>query len=222
MTQGRVKVWDLAVRINHWLMVLLLVAMWWTGEQGFLIVHQWCGFSVLALLLFRVTWGFMGSRYARFSNFIYSPKTIWQYSRAILTGRATHYVGHNPLGGLAVLVLFLLLLVMIITGSLSSDDLLFDGPFVHLIDYDRVDNFTRLHHQIFNLLLAMIVLHLVAIAAHQWLAKEPLIRAMITGYKPLAGDSIAEHPGRMLLVLGLSIGISQAVIWLWGQPVLPY
>jgi cytochrome b len=222
MTPERIKVWDLAVRLNHWLMVLLLIGMWWTGEQGYLIIHQWCGFTLLALLVFRIAWGIVGSRYARFSNFLYSPSTLIQYTRSVLSGQARHYPGHNPLGGLAVVALLVLMAAMIVTGSFSTDDLLFDGPFVHLIDYDRVDSFTGWHHRLFNLLLAMIGLHLAAIAAHQLLAKESLLKAMVTGYKPMLGESVSEHPVRMLLVFLLSVAISQAVIWLWGQPVLPY
>ncbi len=98
MNNEQIKVWDLPVRVFHWSLVVGFTIAWFTGEQSEML-HSWAGYTVLGLVLFRIGWGIVGSRHARFSDFIYSPSRILAYLRSLCSGQPTHYLGHNPAGG---------------------------------------------------------------------------------------------------------------------------
>lgn len=112
-----VKVWDPLLRIFHWSLVLLFIISYATGEEESAI-HAWSGYGIVALLIFRFIWGVVGPKYARFTNFVYSPAEIMAYSRDLLVGNAKRYIGHNPLGGLMVVALLLSLSMTTFTGMM--------------------------------------------------------------------------------------------------------
>ena len=113
--ENRVKVWDPLVRVFHWALVAAFGIAYFS-EDDFLLLHSWAGYIVFALLLVRLVWGFLGTRYARFSNFIYSPREIRQFLKQTLRLRAKRYIGHNPAGGAMIVLLIISLLITTITG----------------------------------------------------------------------------------------------------------
>ena len=117
-------VWDRAVRLVHWYLPIAIAVMWWSGEQGRMDIHEKVGYSLLCLITTRVIWGFVGSEAARFRAFLVAPLTLLAYLK-----EGGQYAGHNPLGGLSVVVLLMLLLTQAGSGVFSRDDLLFEGPF---------------------------------------------------------------------------------------------
>ena len=114
----QVLVWDLATRLFHWLLVLFVVVCFLTGEdEGFIFaVHAYAGFAVLVLLAFRLGWGVFGSRYSRFTDFIYPWSTVWRYAVSLLRFKPEQYLGHNPLGGLMIFAMLAALMATTLTG----------------------------------------------------------------------------------------------------------
>ncbi|CAA7612834.1 cytochrome b/b6 domain-containing protein [Magnetospirillum sp. UT-4] len=177
-----VKVWDIPTRVFHWLLVALVVALAVTGQTGALGWHLVLGPAVLVLVLFRLAWGLMGSETSRFPHFLRRPADILAYVRAARTG-AVRSVGHNPLGGLNVVAMLLLLLAQAATGLFASDDILTEGPLAHLVTAATVKAMTGLHHLGFKLLLVLVGLHLAAVAFYRFAKKDDMVSAMVTGRK---------------------------------------
>ncbi|GAB3277492.1 cytochrome b/b6 domain-containing protein [Parahaliea aestuarii] len=175
--QSSYPLWDWATRLFHWLLVAAIPAAWWTAEEGHMEWHGWIGYSVLLLLLFRLCWGWLGSRASRFASFVRGPATVAAYLR----GNAAAGEGHNPLGGWSVLLMLVLLLSQVVSGLFNGDDILFDGPLRHLVSSEWQDAFGVVHEVCFNLLLGMIALHLASVLFYQFARGDRLIQAMIRG-----------------------------------------
>lgn len=160
-----VTVWDLPTRIFHWLLVALVAAAFATVEAGgnWMIWHMRCGFSILALVGFRLVWGVVGGRHARFVNFVQSPAAAWQYARQLIRKNAPRHLGHNPMGGWSVLGMLGVLLVQVGTGLFANDDIFTEGPLYPLVSKATSDLLTEIHEINQGLLIALIVLHLGAI-----------------------------------------------------------
>ena len=153
-------VWDLATRLFHWLLVVSFVTSWASFELGYMEIHAYSGYGMLALLLFRVIWGFIGSSHSRFIDFVKGPITTYHY----LSGaQKQESIGHNPLGAWSVILLLVLLSVQSITGLFNSDDILFDGPYRSSIESSLADNLSAIHGQLFYIIVGFILLHLVAV-----------------------------------------------------------
>jgi cytochrome b len=180
-----VKVWDFSIRLFHWSLVILIGFLWWSGTEGEeMDNHVLAGYSVLALISYRIIWGFLGSHHAKFVNFVRSPiKTIKAIPEVISVRSDSHYVGHNPIGGWMVVLLILALMAQGITGLGTTDDIFIDGPLVAYLDDDLISLFSSLHHQIADLLIALVILHLAAVLYHDAIKRERLIKAMVTGIK---------------------------------------
>lgn len=178
MNADRVKVWDPLVRTFHWSLVFSVATTWLTAED-FRVVHEWGGYVVLALVAVRLLWGLVGSRYARFSQFVRGVKPVTTYARLVITGRAPRYIGHNPLGGWMMIALLLVLAALGTTGWMMSLDAFFGNA--------RLET---LHKTLANGLLAMIVLHVAGAVVTGVKHGENLVRAMVTGVKrtPATGD----------------------------------
>ncbi len=114
-TSRKVAVWDIWVRLFHWSLVVLFTVAWFTGEEEN-DLHIWAGYAILGLLVFRVIWGFVGSRHARFGDFIRPPAEVVSYLKGLASGRVRHYLGHNPAGGWMILALLLSLSVVTFSG----------------------------------------------------------------------------------------------------------
>lgn len=180
-----IKVWDLFVRLSHWLVVLFVVFAWFSANFGDAEFkwHSLNGYAIFILVVSRIIWGIFGSETARFSHFVKSPFKVVFYLNRMLRGKAPIFLGHNPAGAWMVVILLFTLLFQAITGMFSSDDILAEGPFVYAVSGNIVSTMTGLHHRAFDLLMILIALHIAAVLYHQFFKKEKLLVAMIIGEK---------------------------------------
>ncbi len=180
-------VWDLPLRAFHWLFAASILASWGTAKLGFtwMVWHIRLGYWMMGLLLFRIVWGFIGPRHARFTSFLKGPSAVLRYAKG-LTGRgeAIASVGHNPLGGLMVILMLLLVAFQVSTGLFATDDIAYTGPFNPSVSGHTGEFLTALHHWNFNLIWAAIALHVGAIAYYAFVKRQNLVPAMLHGRKP--------------------------------------
>jgi len=217
-----VKVWDLPVRLFHWVLVALFAFMFFSGKMkgNWMEWHMYAGYMILALVLFRILWGFAGSTYARFSSFLAGPSAGIAFVRKLLSRSPVHVPGHNPLGGWMVLVLLLVLLAQAGTGLFSNDDISIEGPLYKFVSKDLSDRLTSFHYYNFYVLLALAAVHIAAVAFHVFVKKENLVSAMFTGVKKL--DAATEVPAVRFVsswrALGLFVLALVAVILIVKRP----
>lgn len=177
------KVWDLPTRLFHWVLVALVAGAWYTAEFGPMEWHARIGQAILALVIYRIIWGIIGSETAQFWNFIRGPVTVLRYAKGLFTGLAKEPVGHNPLGACMIVALLLILATQAVFGLMSNDDIFFEGPLFNLVGKEWSDTLTGYHHLLFNVILAAAALHVAAALFYLIFKKENLIGAMITGIK---------------------------------------
>lgn len=196
-------IWDLPIRIVHWLLTVLIFGSWYTvSVAGNMKAHMLIGQVILCLLVFRVVWGFVGTRYAKFSSFVFGPRTIVAYARTILSRSGGGYAGHNPLGFLAVFAMLLLIGIQVTTGLFATDGDFYEGPLNHLVSGSTGRDITDIHYLNFDVLAIMIGIHIVAIFFYLLYKRENLISPMFTGAK--TGDALEAIGGSKL---GLAIGV---------------
>jgi cytochrome b len=180
-SKGRVLVWDAPTRVFHWLMVLSFAGAYLTAEEdGWRLVHVTLGYTMAGLVAFRVVWGFIGTRHARFTDFVRGPGAAMRYLRSVVRGQPEHHTGHNPAGALAVVALLVLTVATVVTGWATYREL-------------GGDALEELHEAIANVMLGLVVLHVVAVVVSSRLHRENLVGAMISGYKD--GQSADAVPG---------------------------
>ena len=215
-TPPRVYVWDAPTRLFHWCIVVLLFISWLSADQGYMRIHLWSGLSLLVLLLFRIGWGFAGATTARFSNFLHTPSRIAAYLKTLVMGEKPLHAGHNPAGGLMVVVLLAVLLAQAATGLFANDGLHFSGPLALLISSDLSDQVTQVHGTIFNIILLLVWLHLVAIGFYYLVKGENLVGPMVTGRKHRAHvpDGVALAFTHPLIALGLLLLSAAIAAWI--------
>lgn len=206
-----VKVWDLPTRLFHWLLVVMVAALWASGEFGKLDLHMQLGQAALALVLFRIVWGFVGSKTSRFGHFVRGPAAIRAYLLAARRG-AVRSVGHNPLGALSVLALLTLLLVQAASGLFVSDDIMTEAPLAHLVSAKTVSLLSSIHRIGFKLLLALVALHLVAVAYYRVIKNDDLVQAMVTGSKQVP-EGVEGIRFRNPLIALIVLAATAALVW---------
>jgi len=189
-------VWDIPLRTFHWVLALSILGSYITaeGDISLMPLHLWLGYLTLALLIFRVIWGFIGPRHARFASFILWPPQIWSYMRALVTNKSVPSVGHNPLGGISVIALLGFVAAQAITGLFTADDVefpIYSGPYLGAVSTSTARAISRFHRQNFNWIIALVALHLLAIAFYWLVKKQNLVGPMVTGRKPAA--IVPEH-----------------------------
>jgi cytochrome b len=206
----RIPVWDWPVRAFHWSIVVLVIVSIVTAKMGGNAMewHVRSGFTILALVLFRILWGFVGNRHARFASFVAGPGRVIAYMKSFASGEKSWHVGHNPLGSWSVVALLLVLLVQASTGLFSNDDIATDGPLVKLISKDLSDTITGYHHRNAWILYALVGVHLCATLFYQFGLKQNLIGPMVTGGKMVprhVSHAAAEGAGsaKALVLLAL-------------------
>ena len=182
----RILVWDLSTRLFHWLLVVCVTGSFISAKIGgnAMVWHGRFGLVVVGLLVFRLVWGFVGSTYARFFQFVRGPGAIREYLRGQWRGE-----GHNPLGALSVLAMLGTLLMLVATGLFGNDDIAFEGPLYALVGKEFSDRMVGIHRLIEPLIIFLVLAHLGAIAYYVRVRKEALIMPMITGRKVGAGDT---------------------------------
>ena len=205
-------IWDLPLRVFHWLLVLCVVTSVTSAKLGLTAFHEKSGLAVMALILFRIVWGFSGSQTARFSSFLKSPLCVWYSLQKLMLKQTDDLSGHSALGGYATIVLLTICIVMAVSGSFSTDDILYEGPFAHFAP-DYIKLASSVHHMTENALFAVIILHLLALFAYFWRLKKNLVPAMITGSRPKAVGPSGAIPLSQtvfgLLLMAALIGLFQ-------------
>jgi cytochrome b len=213
-----VAVWDWPVRIVHWLLVVLIVVSWITSEVGgnAMTYHMWSGYTILTLVAFRIVWGWVGSRHARFASFVRGPGEVIRYATSLAGTRSSSFLGHNPLGGWSVVLMLLSVAVQATTGLFANDDVMTEGPLASRVSGEASELLTAIHNYNFYVLLALIALHLIAILFYLLVKRENLIGAMFTGRKYINGVAPAQEPMASLLraavVLLIVAGAVAAVV----------
>jgi cytochrome b len=199
-----IRVWDVPVRLFHWLVVLLVAAAYATWRFRWMVWHARVGDALLVLLLFRLAWGFVGSETARFSSFLASPRAAFQHLRYALAREPDRQIGHNPAGGWVVLLLLLLLIAETLTGLYVANDIADEGPLTEFVPARIANAIEASHAIVWDVLLAAIALHLLAIAGYAVIKGQNLVRPMITGTKYLPASLAAPrtaNPGWAVLLL---------------------
>jgi cytochrome b len=187
-----VRVWDWPVRVVHWAMAVLLVVLVTTANIGGNAMewHIRAGETMLALVLFRVVWGFTGSRYARFASFLRGPGAVSRYARSLSRPPHDLHVGHNPLGGWMVIALLVALLFQAGTGLFSNDDVLAEGPLVRFISKDLSDTISGFHIKNAWVVVALASIHIAAVVYYLVALKENLIAPMFHGSKMVPATKV--------------------------------
>jgi len=194
----RILVWDVPTRVFHWLQALSFGAAYLTAfSERMRNYHVALGYILLGLLVFRLLWGFVGTRYARFRSFLFNPKESFVYLLTMVKGKPAHYLGHNPAGSVSVWLLLGLGLFIGVTGVLALQD-------------DASDVVVDLHGLVTNVMLGVILLHLVGVLMSSILHRENLVRAMFTGLKSAESD---EGIKRSYGWLGLLMMVAVVVFW---------
>jgi cytochrome b len=190
-----VYVWDFPTRLFHWLLALMIVLLVVTGKAGgnALEWHERCGYITLGLLLFRVLWGFIGNRNARFANFLRGPAAVLRYLKGLTQSRSRVHVGHNPAGGWSVIAMLLIVAAQVGTGLFANDDVMLEGPLAYLVSKDLSDQLTGMHEIISNFLLAIIGLHIAAIALYYFVKKDNLVMPMISGRRRISQAKVDDR-----------------------------
>jgi cytochrome b len=192
-------VWDLPLRAFHWLFAASILASWGTAKLGFAWM-QWhirLGYWMMGLVTFRIVWGVIGPRHARFTSFLKGPGAVMRYARGLGgRGEGAASVGHNPLGGLMVILMLLLVIFQVSTGLFATDDIAYTGPFNPAVSNSTAELLTSLHHININLIWAAVALHVGAIAYYAFVKRQNLVPAMLHGWKPAeavpAGEAITS------------------------------
>lgn len=181
-SQNSIKVWDLPVRIFHWLLVAGFFIAYFT-EDELLTIHVWAGYLVLGLLIFRLIWGFTGNDYARFSNFICSPAKSYAYLKEVIAHKSKRYLGHNPAGAGMIIMLIASLFMTVISGLIvyAADQNL--GPLAGLVGERYEDFWEKAHEITANLTLFLVFVHVAGVIYESIIHGENLVKAMWHGYK---------------------------------------
>lgn len=182
-----VAVWDWPVRVVHWLIVALVAALLTTGLIGndMLVWHMRAGQTLLALVIFRIIWGFVGSTNARFASFVRGPRAVLDYAMSVIRPPHHAYATHNPLGGWMVVALLVVLLAQATTGLFTNDDILYDGPLVKWIDKDLSDSIGTWHRRMWWVVVALASVHIFAVIGYLMHLGEDLVYPMVSGEKVL-------------------------------------
>ena len=179
MKPMRILVWDLPTRLFHWLLAASFAGAFLTAEsERYRDVHVLLGYTVLALLAFRLLWAFAGSRYARLSSFAFGPTAVMEYLKSLLRRRPIHYTGHNPAGSWAIYAIVVLGLIAGVSGYATYNDM--GGHWIE-----------SLHEGASNVMLAVVIAHVAGVIISSLLHRENLVRAMVTGYK--AGEPRSSY-----------------------------
>ena len=215
VSQRRVEVWDAPTRLFHWTLVLLILVAWFTGEEegGAAQLHMLAGEIIAGMLVFRLIWGFVGGEHARFADFAAGPNAIATHVRGLLSAKPKRHLGHNPLGGLAVFLLLLTTGFIVATGLFSGEEEM-RGP---LSGYGP--DLSEAHEVAFRVLQALIVIHILGVIFETLKARDPLVPAMIRGWK-LRGieepgaDAKRATPAAFLFALALGLATTATLFWL--------
>ena len=211
-----VRIWDLPTRSFHLLLILSVVGLVATGEIGgdAMQLHFWFGYAVLTLVLFRLVWGFVGGHWSRFINFVPTPNKLLAYLHALRAKQAPQSAGHNPLGALSVLGMLGVLLIQVLSGLMSDDEISNAGPWTTWVPADWIELATEYHSEVGQvLLILLVILHVGTVLYYKRFKHDDLITPMLNGDKNLPPDTQASRDTftSRLFALSLLIGCAYVV-----------
>lgn len=194
-------IWTLPIRIFHWGFACSIVGAYITGEQHALVWHERFGLAALGFVVFRIIWGFIGPTTGQFHNLIYAPHIIRSYISGVFRAHPPHYDGHNPLGGLSVIAMILVMAVMAISGLFTDDRVLYEAPLAPYVHEIVISFANILHDNMSVAVLPLIVLHLVALTIHRYIFGERLLIRMVRGVtKPNDSTRRTQTIGGLILL----------------------
>lgn len=188
------RVWDLPTRVFHWTLVVCVIGLVVTGSTGgnAMVWHFRLGYAVFTLLLFRLIWGIIGGKWSRFASFIYAPSTIIKYFKG--QGDPHHVIGHTPLGALSVFAMLAFLMAQVATGLISDDEITASGPLTKFVSNTTVSLASSYHNAVGKrLIIALVLMHVIAILFYLFKKRENLIKPMLHGDKVLSLDIPASR-----------------------------
>jgi cytochrome b len=201
-SDSKILVWDAPVRTFHWLLALCFAGAYWSAQsESWRLLHVTLGYTMGALIAFRLVWGVLGTRYARFGSFVRGPSVLMRYVKAMLAGKPAHYIGHNPAGGVAIVLMLLVGAAIVASGYAVYNDI-------------GADWLGALHEGAANAMLLLVGVHLAGVALVSFMHRENLPRAMFTGTKQgTALEGIARAWWSVALVLSLFVAAFWFVQW---------
>ena len=230
LTNQHVKIWDLGLRLFHWLLVIVVISLLISGfffHKPFLIYHNILGYGLICLLIFRMVWGVVGSEFSRFGSFLFSIKDSIGYVRALLHARQPHYLGHNPLAALMVFALLAMLAALAVSGVLALGGGEFEGPLGRLTTQSAGEAATALHARLAWGLIGLVTLHLFGVSVSACRGEPRLIRSMIDGIKPappgphLPSVRAGQPKQAVMALFGIAGGILLFLLWTKELPSWP-
>jgi cytochrome b len=197
-TTTAIRVWDVPTRVFHWLVVFSFAGAYLTSEsERWSLAHITLGYTLGGLIAFRLVWGFVGTRYARFTSFVKGPLEVLQYAKSMATLKPKHFVGHNPLGAVAIVLLIVSGIAIVVTGYAAFNEI--GGEWV-----------AELHEVSSHIMLILVWVHIAGVLAASWLHKENLARAMVNGFKQ---GKIADGISRVWV--SVAVLLSAVVLSYW-------
>lgn len=190
----KIRIWDAPVRVFHWLLAFSFAGAYITSEsETWRLLHVTLGYTLGGLIVFRLAWGLIGSRYARFAQFVRGPQAVLRYLRSLLSRDPEHHLGHNPAGALAIMLLLALGLGIVASGWAVYNDV--GGEWLGDV-----------HETLANAMLVVVLVHLAGVLSASWMHRENLVRAMVTGFKTgAAGDGIRSTRRTVAVAVLLSV-----------------
>ncbi|MBV1910322.1 MAG: cytochrome b/b6 domain-containing protein [Kangiellaceae bacterium] len=218
MASNKKLVWDLPLRLFHWLFAVSILASWYTAEQeGELIeLHMQLGYFILGLVIFRLVWGVVGTKHSRFEHFFPKPSTIYIYLKTLRHTEESKHAGHNPLGSLMVILMITLILLQAVSGLFVNDDIFSSGPYYGVVSKGVEQAMMFIHHNAFDLMIAAIGLHISTIFYYRFHRKVDLITPMINGKKPaieISKDDEISH-SKIIAAIIVTIAVTAFIYWL--------
>jgi cytochrome b len=209
----KAPVWDLPIRLFHWLLAGFICFSWWSVHNDHTDWHIWSGIAILTLLIFRLLWGFVGSSTARFSNFVRGPRTVWAYLRG---SGDWQVAGHTPLGALSVIAMLVAISVQVGLGLIATDpDGLNEGPLARLVSLPVSEGARDIHEIWFYVVLALLVMHVGAIIYYKLFRGQKLLKGMITGRIAVDPGVEPMRPARWwvaILCLAAALAVARWVV----------
>lgn len=190
-----VKVWDLPVRLFHWVITILFVFQLVTGKAGGELMpwHKLSGYAILTLIVFRILWGFAGSTHSRFSSFMAGPVKTWRFARRLFSRQAVPQLGHNPLGGWSVMAMLATLALQGVTGLFANDGVSHEGPLAPLVTLDVSNLMTDIHDLNLKVVVLLITIHILAVVFHLIVKNDEIVVPMFTGVKRVPPEMLRER-----------------------------
>ena len=222
---NKIKVWDLAVRLFHWALVIAFSLSCYSAFQdkvmtGYDVMHLNAGLSILILASSRFVWGFVGSTTALFTSFVRGPRAVFDHICSMKSSNEYGYVGHNPLGALFIVIILIALLVQAVMGLYSNDLILFEGPLAGSVGESLSSQITGYHEILGIILIGLAVAHLASVIHYNFIKGVDLIKPMVTGYKVVSDDFFEKEAQKKVLMFrnplwALMVFLITGYAWCW-------